>query len=323
MRIAFCNQDPYWGGLANNGGSLSVVAMVKALKMLGHKAWIVTNSDKLTWVTHDPPRQSIPKKVDVCVAVSASAVMPMLKAISCKIPAVWWMRGLETWQVPANTIVKYAKKVNRMLVNSEGLQEWLISRNVASDVAYQGVDVGNWHNSMVAQPKTVGFYVSNRATKRFNDVKRITKAVVKHGWACRGYGPKGQVGIGVKHFAKKYFDKLLVSPSHNELHTLYNSCQVWVCTSELEGLHNVGMEASLCGCYLVCNGHPLAGTMDYAIDGKSACVYKPNNPEDAVEIIQKLPSSDMASMRWVCENIIRNRIGDRQMAAMRFVEALQ
>lgn len=320
MKIAFCNQDKYWGGLANNGGSLSIVHAVKVLKKMGHDAFVVTKSDRLTWIKHDKTLAQIPADTDVCIAVSASAVKPMLKKKPGKAKACWWVRGLETWQMPEKKIIERARKV-KLLSNSEYLQKYFAAYDIDSTIIYQGIDIDKWkiglNNSCLDEKPTIGFYITNRKSKRFSDALKIMRYF---GDDCRyvGYGSKEQVHDELKKVLRQYNVSFILSPIHDEKLKIYNAADIWVCTSELEGLHNVGMEAALCGCLLICNGNLQSGTSDYAIDNQTAMVYAPNDWMHAAMLI----NSPKYSLIFACQDLIKEKIGTREQNMKKLIEVI-
>lgn len=318
MNIAFVNMHPYWGGLANNGGSMSVVAIANELKAIGHNVSIVANSDKMTRIKHDKVVKTIPKKTDVCVAVSASTVDWMLKHKPKRARAAWWMRGMETWQMSKEQIASNARKCV-MVVNSDDLCLWLSERGINATVAYQGIDIGNWphiRNRPALPPQTIGFYISGRKTKGLDTVQKIVSYMGDGRLRYVGFGPK-DLSKKDKAWIKERFYLYKREPTKRTMAAIYNMCDAWVCTSVLEGLHNVGMEAAMCGCQLICKNARFSGTKDYAIHSRTAWRYDSNG--DAGDLLCR--SYDEKMVRR-CQSLIADKIGNRTDAANRLVEAI-
>lgn len=312
MKIAFCCQHNYYGGLGNQGGSRTIVLSAMMLNELGHKAYVVTqHKDKLTWFKHPKPLKCIPKDTDVCIACSVSDIKPMLTRMPKRAKAFWWCRLLEDYQMPKSKIIRHASKVHT-LVNSECLQRWFAKHGVKTTVAYQGVDVDQWKDwDTRGSKKTIGFLVSKKKRKRFNEIKAIINQLGdKYDYV--GYG----TDIPDKDFVKtkmRYFKR---NADYDDLLGIYNMAHIWLATSTSEGLHNPPMEAALCGCTLVCTDASRNGTKDYAIDGETAYCYPRGNIEMACAAIEKASGEKVVK---AAEKIIQ-KISDRKTAMERLIE---
>ena len=317
MRLAFCCQHPYWGGLSPGGGSRTIVMSAKTLREMGHEVCIVTQSDKYKWDKHPKPLKHIPADTDVCIACSVSDIDPMLKKMPSSAKPFWWCRLIENHQMPKAKIIKRAGMV-RTLVNSEGLQSWFKRHDVETTVAYQGVDVEAWQDEIVRSgKKIVGFLVSSKERKHFDMVEKIVKKCGDE-YDYVGYGAGVDQSGRTAGFAGRNFIYFKTDPKHTDLVRLYNLCYTWVATSTKEGLHNCPIEAALCGCAVVYPDAPLAGCGDHCIDGETAWEYESLNAESARDAIQKADRSRIEAHK----TLIRFKIGDRKQAMTHLLEVL-
>jgi len=88
-------------------------------------------------------------------------------------------------------------------------------------------------------------------------------------------------------------------PFGERLRRLYNSCDIFLCPSWREGFTLPPAEAMVCKCALITTG--IGGTIDYAIDGKTALTSPPKNPEALAENLKKL-LGDSELLKTIAEN---------------------
>jgi L-malate glycosyltransferase len=79
-------------------------------------------------------------------------------------------------------------------------------------------------------------------------------------------------------------------PTGETLRRLYASCGIYLCSSWYEGLGMPSMEAMACGAALVTTD--TGGSQDYAIDGETALVSPPKQPEQLAENITRVLDSE-------------------------------
>lgn len=314
MRIAFCCQHLYYGGLADNGGSQTIIKACHILNRMGHSACIVTKVDKHTWIKHDKPVKHIPRNVDVVIACSVSDIEPMLKTKPQKAKAYWWCRLREDYQMPKRKILQKADKV-RVLVNSEGLQFWLKRHGINSQILYQGYDK-KWNDFSSHYKNYVGFLVSNKKRKNFDLVKKIVK---KLGAEYKYVGFGNDISGSVKRFVKKHFTYFVENADYNSRLKIYNSVRVWVSTSTSEGLHNCPIEAALCGCAIAYPDSMLAGCSDHCIDTVTAWRYEASNTDSAIKAIERANRS--RNKKHI--EVIKDKIGTRRQNMVKLIEILQ
>jgi len=112
-----------------------------------------------------------------------------------------------------------------------------------------------------------------------------------------------------------FLAEYLNNPSHEELRTLYKSCQIWFCPSVLEGFCNIGAEAAVCGCLLVCVDRRESGTQDYATE-ETAHLF--STLEEAAKHIRNPDWSKVLK----CQKLLKEKVGTREQAMKKFVEVL-
>lgn len=315
MRIAFCAQHPYYGGLNNNGGSRTILLSAATLRKLGHTVNVITQADGFSWFKHPKPLKTIPRDTDVCIAVGVSDIETMLESKPKRAKAFWWCRLLETYQMPKGKILKRAGMV-KTLVNSENLQWWFKQHNVDTTVVYQGVDLGAWKDlDRRPEKKTIGFLLSQKKRKQFKIAKRIARRFGDV-YDYVGFGAKGDLSGPIKSFIYKRVKTFRANPTHDQLLGIYNQCHVWVSTSAREGLHNPPLEAALSGCELVCNGVLHGGTADYCVHEKTGYRFVENSTTSACEQILRCDGNLVVP----CQGLIREKIGSREEAMKKLVE---
>lgn len=322
MKIAFCSLHPYWHGLQNNGGSCTIIRAVRALRDLGHDAYIVTPTDKHTWLQHTT-RKKIKRGTDVCVAVAISDIKPMLAKAPAGAMTAYWARPVELWQRKNRSHAKNGvpqkllKKVDKVFVNSEWQMKALA--DVTPTLIYQGVDMKRWkdYGIRVWDKPRIGILASSKARKGLDKTRKLLRRL------------DGDYNFAVLTTEREL---LKVRPdgarnlagcnlSGEELVAFYNTVNIWVATSTYEGLHNVPMEAALCGCLLVCNDCPAGGTGDYCIHNKTGFTYKQGDIADCERIIRGI-TEPPPKMVQRAKEVIRQKIGTAEGNMQRFVEAL-
>jgi len=289
MKICFVANHKRWGGLANNGGSKTIIRSAETLKELGHTVKILTNSNKYTW--HDPKCKIIkkvkhPDKYDVAIAVSVSEINNTIEQFP-KSRHFWWVRGFETWRMPEEKIIKKAKKIE-VLVNSS----WLLQKFPHGKVAFAGLDLDFWNDK-----------------DRTNMVKwgamRYYKHDTKRSDLIDSYlYPDSYRIINID---SKYDDKNLME--------IYKDCDVWFAPTELEGFHNVPAEANLCGCMVVCNRLDSNGMGDYATD-ETAMRYTGYD-----EMLACIENPDFSKVEKM-QKLLREKIGDRTSCMKKFIKLI-
>lgn len=296
LNIAFNGLN---SGFANNGGSRTILLSAKTLESLGCNCDVIANIDNFTWFDHKPVIRAIPKKLDAIINVAAVDYMATKKA-NVPLKFAWW-RGHEVWANSKDYLIKCYKDTNvKNLVNSYGLKKLLEKYGAESEVIYQGIDFDWWTNKNYRGDKIrIGCLYHNMESKGWKDFVKLYKKLGKTNYQY--------VAFGTKNCNANFLNMYLKNPKHQDLNDLYSSCHIWFAPTTNEGLHNVPIEAALCGCLIVGNDNPRNGMIyDYLFDGKTGMVYK--SIDDAVD---KIKNPDFSLVENAIDHIKTN-IGTRE-----------
>jgi len=315
MKIAFYADHPYYGQLANNGGTRTILLSVKALRELGHDACVVAHKDRFTWFSHDKPVREMPKDADVIVAVSISDLDQLIHADHGDARLAYWARPVETWQMPWEhaemALRKLMKRHGRIMANSGWQVADLVSKEVPCTLIHAGMDPC-WEERKrapdrprrYAGPFVVGWQHSMKLRK--GSVDKLHNQVGKEAvW----------MAFGSESWKDKWADHYSSNLTSEELVAWYNHCDIFVCPNTHEGFYNCGAEAALCGCALLVDARQAkGGTSDYATTD-SAMMYR-----DTAEAVKWLRKPDFGKIP-VAQAKLR-AIGDRKTNMARMVEVL-
>jgi hypothetical protein len=300
-------------GLGNNGGTRTILKCSEVLNNLGHRCDVLANVDKFTWFDHRPVIDQLPADLDVMIAVACSDVLPTIRANIDK--KAWYIRAHETWAMPEYLLIDYYKNDEfKNLVNSKGLQKQLETFGAKSKVIYQGIDFDWWKDKDYrAKSKIrIGCLHTTQPRKRWKDFKKLSKIL--------GHDHYEYVGIGSNDCKDDFLIEFWHNATAERLNILYNTCHIWFAPTDNEGLHNVPMEAALCGCLVVCSDHPLNGmSADYAFDGQTAMVYEFGDLKQAAELIKNPDWGLVKNM----QDHLRTEIGTREENMTKLVEYLE
>lgn len=338
MKIAF---NLIQCGLGNNGGSQSIIRMAMALSELGNEVKILLDSpNKFTWfggfenllhLVNKKNKDSWPK-YDVIIATGCKTVNSTLEYPNIDINnKFYWIRGHETWGMSEEDLFKNYKSGLNLLVNSEWLREMIFRKcEVISKIQYPGY-VDGMHiakaHGFVDEINIGALYYADKESKMFNQIiniafllkenKIINKLIL--------FGNK-QMDDNFKRDLNDLFGipyEFSYRPTYDEKMALMNKCDIWLSTSELEGLHIPPIEAGLNGCNLVTKGLYSSGTSDYAIDGLTAKIFF--TAEEALQRILEYVN-DPKEMNIHSTNlryILYYKIGSVQNNALKFQKILK
>lgn len=287
MKICFVAMHHYWGGLANNGGSKTIIRSAEALRLLGCDVEIAAVNDRHTWIKHPKILKKIPGDADILIANSVSDIDIVLKAKK----KFWWCRGLELWQASEKRIIEKSKKIN-VIVNSS----WLLKKFPDAKLCYSGLDLYTWRETRqrnYSQKLTIGcLWSRSHKTKRYDIFKKIKK-----------------------HFGERFnYETLKDKFNDDELVRFYNECDIWLAPTELEGWHNCPAEANLCGCLVICNRLDSNG-MDYATE-ETAMRF--TGFDELLACIENPDFSKVEKMK----KVLHNKIGNRENNMKKFIDII-
>lgn len=301
MKLAF---NSLRSGLANNGGTRTILKCCQVINKLGHQCDVLAQNDRFTWFKHKKPLPYVPADLDVMIAVACSDAA-MTVGRKDEFRKAWYIRAHEDWAMTEEDLINIYRVPNMLnIVNSRGLQRKLLSYNADSVVVYQGIDFDWWENRRL-RPKNrirIGALHTKQPRKRWKDFVKLAKILGTDKYEYVGMGSATPKNAG-------FLTDFKENANVEELNNLYSSCHVWFAPTENEGLHNVSMEAALCGCLVVCAREPLNGMMyDYAFDGKTAMIYDKKNIQQAAELIKDPDWSLIPNM----QDHLRSGIGTRE-----------
>ena len=309
-------------GLANNGGSRTLIHCQRVLRELGHKVDIIATADRFTWFEHIKAIKRIPPNVDWVIATACSSVKSTLQS-HCKNKA-WYIRAHETWHPKFNEdkLIQLYKNPNILkIVNSIWQKEFLESFGVNCHLVYQGVDLHLWHNLRFRETNkipVIGCMYSTQSRKQWCNFVILNKILGKD-FKYIAYGNKHPDLIPKAD--KNFLNTYLCQPDIDTLNHLYSMCDVWFAPTNSEGLHNPPMEASLCGCIICCSDAERNGMSDYAISDYSAMIYPDNDISVAAQYIR-----EFVKYKHFADNaaeIIRTKINTREHNMKKFAKILK
>lgn len=288
-------------GLGNNGGTRTIIKCVETIEKLGHRCDIIANIDNFTWFNHKNVISHLPSDTDVLIATSCTTVASTLRT---NVPIkAWYVRAHENWTMPDNMLSNLYNSDIINIVNSNGLQQQISACGADSHVVYQGIDFDWWKNENL-RPKNkirIGALYTKQPRKRWKDFEKLSEIL--------GSNDYEYLSIGNANPNKKFLCESWCNVGHDKLRRAYSSCHIWFAPTDSEGLHNVPMEANLCGCLVVCGDEPLNGMIyDYAFPNNTAMVYNRKDIEHAAELIRK-PNWDCVNRM---ENHLKYNIGTRE-----------
>jgi len=298
-------------GLGNNGGTRTIIKCAEVLENLNHRCDIVATADNFTWFDHKKIISNIPTDTEVVIATAHSTVMSTLRSGAAK--KAWYIRAHENWSTSDETLNKLYKSGIINIVNSRGLQQQISACGADSRVIYQGIDFDWWENEELRPENKIkiGCLYTKQSRKRWKDFVRLVGIL--------GTDDYEYLSVGNAHPDEKFLTESWSNVGHARLRHAYSSCHIWFAPTNSEGLHNVPMEANLCGCLVVCADEPLNGMIyDYAFPNNTAMVYDRKDIVHAAKLIGRPNWSLIDNMQ---QHLIHH-IGTREDNMEKLVEVL-
>lgn len=310
MKIGFNTLN---SGLANNGGSRTVISCAQAIENLGHQCELIATTDKFDWFPHKKAIPYIPDDLDVIVATACTTVPSTLESRIKK--KAWYIRGHEIWMWSETQLIECYNSGLFNITNSNGLKRKLESYGAEAVVVHQGIDFDLWDDLKLRNERDkirIGCLFNKKPTKRWIDFIRLAEEL--------GTKDYEYVGIGDQEIKADFLTEYTYNVPSSKLKEVYSSCHIWFAPTELEGLHNVPMEAALCGCLILCSSAPMNGMcMDYAFDRDTAMVYKPRNIKEAADLVRYAEWDHVDDMK----DFLVNDIGSREKNMKKFMGVLK
>lgn len=313
-------------GIGNNGGSASVIKSANTLKSLGEDVIIIVNGkSNYTWSEINAPVVKV-KDVneidgDVIIATGINTLDSTNKSkISNKFI---WIRGYEIWNVSEDKFIKMLKESKcKKIVNSIGLQNKLKKYSIESNIIRPGYDFEKLYplNIRKNNKRIIlgGLYNEGkkRSGKRTNWIFDVYNSLKKkHFIELWMFGSDGT--------PKLHIDNYIKNPDDTTKNEIYNKINIWLSTSELEGLHIPPAEALLTECCVVGVDCELSGTIDYLTNEETGILTK-NDFHQFLSGVEKAINSK--NIRKSLGRNGRNKIlslGNRKDNMKRMIELLK
>lgn len=291
-------------GLANNGGSRTLIRCLEVLRGLGHDAFFHSGRSYYTW--HKADIKLIGGKTHPPCDVSIATGVNSAKAVSNFTGGkrVYYVRGLELWKADERVLLDSFRMVDHVFVNSEWLLKYMHSHAISATLQYPGLD-WHWFKNLERGRSDVGAMMHNKhRTKRSIDAVKVEELLGRPIW---------------------YLNRHIKNADSPTLNVWYNSLKTWLAPTELEGLHNPPMEAALAGCALVCSDCPRNGMHDYAINGETALIYPARDVKEAANCVEALDNNEKLRVRLNSNlvDLLRNKMGTREERMLEFVSRLE
>jgi glycosyltransferase involved in cell wall biosynthesis len=276
MRIIF---NVMGVGLGNNGGSHTLIKSANALKELGHDVcFLDTGSSKYTWGKINVPHiktnyiENCCKNADFIIATGYKSVAITKKApLECG-KKLHWIRGWETWVYPEDRIVSGVLKNSLIkIVNSLCLQDKLKQYGFDSYIVRPGNDFDNYKPLNLRKENEIaigGLYNQKHFTS-----KRVDWILQSFSYFKSKYKNIKCYLLGNDEKPKyKDIDYYWRRPTEKEKNIFYNSIDIWLSPTNLEGLHICPQEAMLTEACIVGTSAPMSGMQDYLIHKETGLV---------------------------------------------------
>lgn len=315
-------------GLGNGGGSQTLVKSANVLSDIGHDVKIIdSGKNQHTWnklnVEHIIIKNDndIPNS-DVVIATGFKSIIPMLESPRRCGKKLIWCRGWELWIFDENKIIKLFKNNNFIkIVNSIGLQNKLKKYNIDSYIIRPGHDFEDFYPMNIRNKNKViigGLYNYKHKTKNSDLIIKIAKnlKLKYNNIELHMFGTSNNPN-------NKFIDKYVRQPNVKEKNNFYNNIDIWLSTSELEGLHICPAEFMLTKSCVIGNNSEMNGTRDYLINSETGLVSC-GSKNDYIDKIELLIKNN--NLRKKLSECGRNKIlelGDRKDNMRKFIKLME
>lgn len=280
-------------GLSNNGGSTTIIRSANTLQKLGMDVTIIDGgANKHTWNKIEC-KHTIIKKIkdfpegDVVIATGYPSVPSTVDLPEKCGKKFHYIRLFESYLYAGEQMTKIIKSPTIKIVNSICLQRKLLEYNEPSTIIRPGYDFNEMFplNIRDKNKKIILGGLYNEGKKRENkrtewvfetyDYLRNKKYLVE----LYMFGSDGTPRINPTFYIK--------DPSIKQKNELFNTVDIWLSPSCLDGLHIAPAEAMLTECCVCGNNSDQSGTEDYLINNVTGLVSE-NNIQDFKKCVEKL-----------------------------------
>ena len=326
MRISF---NLISCGLANNGGSQTLIESANNLQELGQDVTIVDGGkNQNTWnpikcnhvIIKDLKNFPVG---DVVIATGINTIGPTIRLSESCGRKFAYIRGWETWNCSEDKLVKILRESKfKKIVNSICLQSKLEQFGMKSKIIRPGhnfdeifpLDIRKNNKKIILG----GLYNEGdkRSKKRTDWIFKVYESIKsKYDVQLYVFGNDGT--------PKNKIDKFFKNPNIKLKNEVYNKIDIWLSPSELEGLHIAPAEAMLTECSIVGNNSELSGTKDYLIDHETGLISENNFKSFLanVEILIKHKTLRSELGKKGREKILS--LGDRKENMKKFIKLME
>ncbi len=318
-------------GLGPNGGSRTIVLSANTLNKLGHEVYIIDSGrHRYTWDILEVPHIIVRKNKDIpdadaIIATGYKSVQTTLNSPERCGKKFHYIRGWEQWQYSENKIVeKILKNPLIKMVNSVCLQRKLASYNIKSQIIRPGNDFENFR--VVEVEKSEGFIVLGGLYHKQHKTKN-TDWIIKAISILNAENKNIHINLfGAENqpkFKKYFFDQYWKQPDKKMKELIYNTTDIWLSPTNLEGLHIVPQEAMLTECPVVGTNAEMSGMQDFLFHNVTGLVSK-NNFESFLENIRTLVyDKDLRRKLGIAARIKILELGSREDNMIKLVKYME
>jgi len=315
-------------GLANNGGSQTLIESANTLQELGHDVTIVDGGKNLNTWNSIKCNHVIIKDIksfpvgDVVIATGINTVNLTEKLPKDCGKKICWIRGYEIWNIPEVKLIQILKESkSEKIVNSICLQRKLIQNQIKSKIVRPGYNFDEIFPLNIRNDNKIiigGLY--NEGKKRS---KKRTEWIFK---VCEELKKKYKIELymfGSDGTPKSHIDKYFKNPDIKIKNEIYNKINIWLSPSELEGLHIAPAEAMLTKACVVGTDTEMSGTEDYLINKETGLVSE-NNFQSFLSNVELLIKNEV--LREFLGKNGRDKIlslGDRKENMKKFINVIK
>ena len=316
-------------GIANNGGSKTLIESANILQELGHDVTIVDGGKNLNTWNPIKCNHIIIKDLknfplgDVVIATGINTVNSTMKLPESCGRKYMYTRGWEIWTLQEDKLIKTLRDSKcKKIVNSICLQRKLEQFGMKSKIIRPG------HNFDEIFPLNIrennkkiilgGLY--NEGAKRS---KKRTEWVFKVYENLKTKYDIELILLGTHERPKFHTGKYFKNPDIKTKNEMYNMIDIWLSTSELEGLHIAPAEAMLTKSCVVTTNAEMSGVEDYVINNETGLVSE-NNFNSFLNNVEILIKNRLLRLKF--GEMGREKIlslGDRKENMKKFINLLE
>jgi hypothetical protein len=279
-------------GLGANGGSNTIIKSANTLYKLGMDVTIVDTGTNKNWneikckhlIIED--LKDFPDG-DAVIATGFKSVDSTLKLPPRCGKKFHYIRLFENYIFTGDAMTAIMKAPTIKIVNSMCLQRKLMEYNEPSTIIYPGYDFNEIYplNIRKNNKEVILGGLYNQGKKRSG--KRTEWVFETYEYLkSKGYDVKLYM-FGTDGTPSRHVDVYIKDPTKEEKNNLFNTVDIWLSTSCLDGLHITPAEAMITKCCVCGNKSDQSGTEDYLINEETGLVAE-DNIEDFKRCVERL-----------------------------------